>query len=76
MTRRQLVFGLSSLGVAVVLIACVAVVSVIRYQRQAEINAQTQIERTRLEQAGKLERTRKRMNAIPWYKGGENKDKP
>lgn len=82
--------------VGVVLIAgMIAGVSTYRYETDAKINAQSQVEKTKIErenqvisqeisakaqveqtkilQEAESQRTKERMNAIPWYKGGENK---
>lgn len=50
-----------------------AEVSLKAQETQAKINAQTQVEKTKLEEAAATQRTQERMNLIPWYKGGENK---
>lgn len=74
MTNRQLTFGLAAIFAAIIVAGIIAYVSVVRYQSAIKVNAQTEIERTRIQEDAKLERTRERMNVIPWYKGGSNKD--
>ena len=74
MTKRQLICCLSALVVVLLISGIVGYVCIERYKYASKINAQTEIERTRIEQEAKLERTRERMNWIPWYKGGSNKD--
>ncbi|MHC4297992.1 MAG: hypothetical protein ACYS7Y_11865 [Planctomycetota bacterium] len=73
MSNRAFWLGVCSLVTVVLIAGTIAAVSVARYERDSEINAQTAIEQTRIEQEAKLERTRERLNWIPWYKpeGGE-----
>jgi hypothetical protein len=50
--------------------------SAVRQQQieaEAKINAQTEVQKTEIEQKAATERTREWMNFIPWYKGGQNK---
>ena len=40
---------------------------------QAQINAQTEVDKTKVSEEEATRRTKERMNIIPWYRGGENK---
>lgn len=84
MTKRQLTAVSLALVTTIAIAGIVAWTSVKSYQKDTEINAaiaieQAEIERdadiaqTKIEQEAKLNRTRERMNLVPWYKGGENK---
>ena len=73
MTNRQFALGLSIVGCVLLIAAIMASVSVARYRKEIEINAQMAVEKTRLEQDAKLARTKERMNIVPWYKSGENR---
>jgi hypothetical protein len=53
-----------------------AEVAVKNAETAAQINAQTEIERTKITEAEATQRTKERMNWIPWYEGGENKEVP
>lgn len=68
MTRRQLTFGGMILLTIVITVFAVGYVSIQKYRASVEINAQTEIEKTKIEEKTKLERTRERMNIFPWYK--------
>ena len=78
MTRGQTVTT-----VLVTLIAAIALVAVTYINKDvaiknaetaAEINAQTEIERTKIQEAESTARTKEWMNFVPWYEGGENKE--
>jgi len=73
MTKIQLVFGSLVLATVITLAGIYAWTSVQKYEKETQINAQTAIEQTQIKEKAKVERTKERMNWIPWYKGGENK---
>ncbi len=84
MTKRQLIACTFALVTVISLAGIYAWTSNQWYEKDAEINAQTVIEQTKIEKEVQLEeakikaekdlaRTKERMNMIPWYKGGENK---
>jgi len=63
-------------SVCVCLVACVAIIAfhdVEKKKIDAEINKQTEVEKTKASEAAATERTKERMNFVPWYSGGENK---
>jgi hypothetical protein len=79
MTTRQLILGILTLVTIVSLAGIYAWVAMQRYEKETEINFQTEmektqieatkeVEKTRIEQSHKNERTEKRLNWIPWYK--------
>ncbi len=74
MTNKQFVLAVFALLVVVGIAAIIGTVAINRHNTDAKIKADAAIEQTRIEQEAKLERTRERMNAVPWYKGGENKE--
>jgi hypothetical protein len=76
MTRLQFALGFSCILGVIAIAGIIAVVRINSHEKQAEINRQIAIEQTKIEAAANLERTRERMNAIPWYKGGQNKKAP
>jgi len=43
-----------------------------RAEVEAKINAQTEIDRIKIEEAEATKRTRERMQLIPWYSGKES----
>jgi cell division protein FtsL len=43
-----------------------------RAEIEAKINAQTEIDRIKIEEAEATKRTRERMQMIPWYSGKES----
>lgn len=67
MTNKQLIFGGMALASAITVAGIAAYVSTVRYERDAEINKQTEIEKTRIKEEIKLKRTKERMQMIPWY---------
>lgn len=91
-TLTAIIAGVTGL---VVICGIWAGVATYRYEIDAKINAQSQVEKTKIErenqvisqeisakaqveqtkilQEAESQRTKERMNAIPWYKGGENK---
>jgi len=74
MTKRQLIACVFALITVVSLAGIWSWTAQQRYDKEAEINAQTEIERIKIEAERDLKRTKERMNWVPWYKGGENKD--
>jgi len=63
-----------AIGVFVVItFGIIAFVSIKRFEKEAEINAQTEVEKTKIEQEANVQRTRERMHWLPWYKDEENK---
>lgn len=71
MTRNQLVFGLA-ISAAVVTIACVwsntqKEIELKKAEVEAQINAQTEIERIKIEEEQATVRTKERMKWNPWY---------
>lgn len=65
MTKRQLFFGISILATVIIVAGIVGYVSTVRYEQQSKINAQTKIEKTRIEKEAELERTQERMKSLP-----------
>lgn len=45
----------------------IAWTSVQRYEKETEINAQVEVEKTKIEEENRLEVTRERMKWIPWF---------
>lgn len=78
MTRGQTIATvLVVLIVAVALVAVTVInkdVAIKNAEVAAEINAQTEIEKTKIAEEEATRRTKERMNVIPWYSGGENKE--
>ena len=74
MTQRQ--FYISTFVLATItIISCIVAWTYNKsYETQARINAQTEVEKTIIEQDKKTERAKEYMNMFPWYKGGENKE--
>lgn len=68
MSTKQLIFGLCALLTVLAIAAIIAVVSTIRYERNAEINAQSEIEHDKVVQEEKTKRTKERMKLFPWAK--------
>lgn len=44
-----------------------------QYKIDAQINQQTEVERTKIEEEAATQRTRERMHWLPWYDDEENK---
>ena len=81
MTKTQLIALTFALITVVSLGGIYAWTSVKSYEKEAEINAQkaeiekeAAVEQAAIEADKALARTKERMNFIPWYKGGDNKD--
>ena len=69
MTKRQLI-ATTIIAISIVVLSIIFTVASIRnHQIDAEINAQSEIDATKIKEAAKLERTRERMNWVPWYDG-------
>jgi hypothetical protein len=72
--------------VAIFAISIFGFISIKKYEKQSEINRQTEVERIKIQQETELqkakieketelERTKERMGWVPWYsKGGKNED--
>ena len=70
-SKRQFMFAVLALGTVVLVVGILAGVSVFRYRIDSEINQQTVVERTQLQEQRKLEQTREHLKWLPWYKGEE-----
>lgn len=70
MTKRQLIFGALVLCTVIVIAGLITFTSISGQDKDMEINAQTEVERIKLEEAAKLQRTKERMKLVPWYKEG------
>lgn len=71
MTKNQMIFGSFTVFVVAVIAITIAVISkdiaIKNAETQAEINAQTEIERVKIEETEATKRTKERMNWLPWY---------
>jgi len=74
MNTKYLVLGISVCIVGAFAIGVTGYVEMKKFEKESEINAQTVIEQTKIQQDAEVQRTKERMNLVPWYKGGENKE--
>ena len=68
MTTRETMMGFAVLATVLLIVGIIAFVAINRHQAQVEMNAQTEIEKTRIEQEAKIERTKERWSAVPWHR--------
>lgn len=70
-SEHPVLFGIA--GLTIVIVAGIAgYVAIQNHKIDAEINAQTVIEQTEIEEKAATQRTRERMHWLPWYGDDEN----
>lgn len=59
---------LAAIGAVTVVIlgSILAYTSIQKYEKEVQINAQTEIEKTKIEEAAKVERTKTHLKWLPW----------
>lgn len=70
---KYFVVFLTAIAAVVAIVWVISQQNLEKYKIDAQINQQTEVERTKIEEEAATQRTRERMHWLPWYDDEENK---